>query len=351
MKTPHSLLLTVLFAVLAAALPIAVDAGTVNLDLQPAAGVTAIAPGALGTGGHWNPITMATFDYDNVDDDQGNATTVDVELVIYDPFTTSDAGPGPSGNDIQRDHIYNNAPVGPRLGVEFSNLRPGEVYKVVVYCGTSADQDVTVEGPLMKTITGEVFGPLPGTEGADYALFAEVTAGSDGKLAAEIAPATGGSTAYLAGVQIQGWFRNEPKPWKADLSVSRKSTRNYKGNDSYAPRPTRGQTLFRRNRRGKFFFRLENDGTAFGEFFLDGTRNDREAKRRYFSLRPTKNISARVYRGVYSTELCAGDFQLYKAVIKAKRSARGTVDADLEATPKRNPRNNKVDVITAGLRP
>ena len=347
MKTPH-LLISVLSVV---GLPMAATAGTVNLDLQPAAGATATEPGALGTGGHWNPITMATIDYDNVDDDQGDATSVDVELVFFDIFTTTEVGPNPIGNDVQRDHIQNNAPVGPYVGVEFSNLRPGEVYKVVVYCGSALGQDVTVEGPLNQRITGEVFGPLPGTEGADYALFEAVRAGTDGKLAVGIEPIPGGSIAYLAGVQIQGWFRNEPKPWKADLAVGRSRTGRYRGDDDYAPRPTRGQTLTQRDRRGRFFFRLENDGAAFGDFVLDGTRNDREAKRRYIALRPNRNVTAQVFRGVYSTELCAGESRLFKAVVRTKRRARGTVDTDLEAIPERNPRNRVVDVNTAALRP
>jgi hypothetical protein len=323
-----------------------VNAGTVNIDFQGVPSTTASAKGALGTGAVWNDVQAVTTN--NLVDDQGNPTETDVHITTYSGgFLT-----GIAGNDVQSDGIYSAGAGDPQTEFEIMDLRPGERYKLVIYSAyTDRIHGVIVNGSSvgggLLTATGS---SLPGTKGQDY-FIATVRSDGAGVIAVRLDGIGGGMSSGCAGVQIQGRLKGEIRPWRADLMVGRTLTGHFRGNSFYRRREHARQRLSSRNSRAKAFFRVQNDGSAFDDFLVRGDAGDSEVRRSYFEMRPRSNVTARIVRGRYREELCAGESFVILASLRARRGAGGRISTHVQAHPNRSNFRRSGDLATWRLIP
>lgn len=322
------------------------NAGTVNIDFQGLPSTTASTRGALGTGPVWNDVQAVTTN--NLVNDQGNPTVTDVHITTY----TGGFLTGIAGNDVQSDGIYSSGAGDPQTEFEIMDLRPNERYKLVIYSAyTDRVHGVVVNGSStgggLLTATGS---SLPGTQGQDY-FIATVRSDGAGVIAVRLDGIGGGISSGCAGVQIQGRLKGEVRPWRADLMVGRTSTGHFRGNQFYRQREHARQRLATRASSANAYFRVQNDGSAFDDFFVRGDAEEDEIRRSYFELRPRSNVTARVVRGRYRRELCAGESFVLQASLRARRGASGRISTHVQAHPKRSNFRRSGDLATWRLIP
>ena len=332
MKTPLIRLFGGTLTAMFVAFSSAAFAGTVNIDFEPVAGTTGSTRALLGTGTVWNGVTgpVAGGPGAGLLDDQGTVTQVGVSAP--NPGTTFGLAPYTGANVVQEDGLVNG---GGAVTFTIGFLRGGEPYRIVFVNGAlGLNQNVTANG-VAAVCNGRTDPPpaLPGVAGMDHVVLDNVIADPVGDItisAVGISLASGA----CAGIQIQGWFEGEdPKAARqADVSVSRRRGGGYKGNNRYANRPTGAQRITSRGSRGRFFFRLENDGNAFAEFMARASRSGRDAKRRYTALRPNRNVTAQIGRGKYMTVLDPGETKVIKTVVRS-RGSRSNINTDLRCFP------------------
>jgi hypothetical protein len=142
-------------------------ASVINVDVERAGDAThSGSDGVLsGTGTVWNSVLTGTAAGDLVDD---SGASTGVGLVFQSTFFESPVpfGDGASTNDLQDSGV-----LGP--GIDLVNLDPGETYSLAVYGNVGSV--VHGGGPAGGCSRSGPTYLLPGTEGADYCLFTDLT--------------------------------------------------------------------------------------------------------------------------------------------------------------------------------
>ena len=218
MRTARNILTVVMMIAAIGLLAGAASAAVVNVDfgLTPYAGASANGP--LASGSTWNQLSIPTgglssgTSKDNLFDDSGTATTVDVTFGGGWAGFYNDTGP----NNLQRDRAYTSG--GGTGAFTVSGLTPGGTYNLALTTAPDGGglfaTDFTVGATTLNATGGSAGananGPLTYTAGQTHALFNGVTAGGGGDITFSTTNAGGSTFGVLAGLQIDGSFPSPP---------------------------------------------------------------------------------------------------------------------------------------------
>ena len=319
------------------------DAPVINIDFGPSPGThgAAMQPGPLGGGSLWN---LAAGSKANLDDSNGNPTTVDVVVTAG----TADERFAAASNKLQDDSLTDASEVAFVIG----GLDPTKTYSIAIFGHSTTAIRATISGDAAIAILAGIDWQSKLTPDLD-----EMEEDIDFKVAGGFAPKAGSNTidvtitregspgtCYIAGLQIAEEFS------RADGLIGSRLNR-LAGNDRYLRRgagPQKIRRLLNAPRTVRHFLEVQNDGLLVENFAVrqeaSSRVNRREFRIRYFQLNPGRtNITSRIRRGTFTPVLGpreAGAIRILQKIKPLRRalSTKPRIKAkiDIECDPQDN---------------
>lgn len=304
------------------------SAGTLNVDFQSTtSGITMAEPGLIGTGSSWNTYFDSGLTSPLHDDGTQFTNPVFVVVANGGSIGGDSSLPAATTNPVHRDGINNSSG---SLQIFITNLRPEIPLRLIVYLN-SGNPPFDLRVTMAETGESKVADPRTrpddiqdSVEGADYLVFEGILTNDSGVLEFTVVNETNpNSFSRITGLQIQGWLPGEGYPSKTDLLISKEKRSRYTGNDVYSGRQLQKVTG---RRRGKFYFRLQNDADVWANYGLTAKGTDTDAVRKWFDLsKGRSNITAELVTGSYATGIDPGRRILLQGILRARPGTRKAV--------------------------